>query len=253
MPSSASDTATFRFSSLKRAALTRVSAGCGAAASRFNRLGALLCLLFVGFSAGAAEAQETAEADQIVLVAFGDSLIAGFGLPQSDGFTPQLQSWLNENGADDVIVINAGVSGDTTSGGLSRLDWSVGPEADAVLLELGGNDALRGVDPAIAKDNLGQMLSRLEERGLPVLLVGMRAPNNWGRDYAEAFAAMYPELAEEHGVPLYDFFFAGVFEDADYFQADRIHPNADGVRLIVEAIGPSILELVETARARQGE
>ncbi len=214
-----------------------------------------IALGFAALSGAPASAQTGAApdgaADEIELVAFGDSLIAGYGLPQSDGFVPQLQAWLAENGADDVIVINAGVSGDTTTAGLARLDWSIGPDADAVLLELGGNDGLRGVDPAIAKSNLDEMLTRLGERDLPVLLVGMTAPRNWGRDYLEAFEAMYPALAQKHGVPLYDFFFEGVADDADYFQDDRIHPNAAGVRVIVEAIGPSILELVEAARARQ--
>lgn len=245
-----------RFDSVRRF-VAALRGACGAAAARFNHFAAASALsaaLLVGADAAAQSPSEDAAAeDAIVLIAFGDSLVAGYGLPQSDGFVPQLQAWLAENGADDVIVINAGVSGDTTSAGLARLDWSIGPDADAVLLELGGNDALRGVDPAIARSNLDQMLARLGDRDLPVLLAGMTAPNNWGPEYVEAFEAMYPELAEKHSVPLYEFFFDGVFEDADYFQDDRIHPNAEGVSVIVESIGPYILALVEDARARRAQ
>lgn len=191
--------------------------------------------------------------EQITLVAFGDSLVAGYGLPVEDGFTAQLQAWLQDQGIADVTVVNAGVSGDTSSAGLARLDWSIGPEADAVLLELGANDGLRGVDPAITRANLDAMLTRLHERGLPVLFAGMVAPQNWGADYAEAFAAIFPDLAQKHGVPLYPFFLEGLTEDPSYAQDDGLHPSKKGVAKLVETIGPSILDLIARARGAETE
>ncbi|MEL6317542.1 MAG: arylesterase [Pseudomonadota bacterium] len=198
--------------------------------------------------AAAPSAASAEGTDRFTLVAFGDSLVAGLGLPAEEAFPAQLQAWLAARGAGDVTVVNAGVSGDTTSAGRARLDWSIGPEADAVLLELGANDALRGVPVAQARENLDAMLARLKERGLPVLLAGMIAPGNWGAEYAAAFDAMYPELAAKHDVPLYPFFLEGLIDRPDAFQSDGLHPNAAGVAIIVEAIGPDVLRLVDAAR-----
>ena len=185
------------------------------------------------------------------MLAYGDSLTAGYGLPEGDGFVPQLQRWLAENGAE-ATVLNAGVSGDTTAGGLSRLDWTLTPEVDALIVTLGGNDLLRGVDPAVTRSNLDAILTEAETRGLPVLLIGLRASGNYGPDYKTAFDAIYPELAAKHDALLVPSFFTalqsapeGVNEARKrYIQADGIHPNAKGVALIVEAIGPSVVELI---------
>lgn len=236
---------------------------CAPERPKFKRRAALLALaallapLLTAPQSALAEPEETAP---VTIVALGDSLTQGYGLPAAEGFVPQLEAWLKANGAAGATVINAGASGDTTSGGLARLDWSVGPEADAVILELGANDALRGGDVplALTRDNLDQMLARLKERGLPVLLVGMRAPGNWGRDYKQGFDAMYPELAEKHGALLYPFFLAGLTDDLDgakvdrsLFQPNDFHPSAKGVAKIVARIGPAVLELVAAARAAQ--
>ena len=182
-------------------------------------------------------------------MALGDSLTHGYGLDPAEGFVPQLQAWLRTHGAADVTVVNAGVSGDTTAGGLARLDWSLAGGGDALIVALGGNDLLRGVDPAASRANLDAILTRAGERGLPVLLSGMRAPLNYGPDYKAAFDAMYPDLAAAHGA-LYDpFFLEGVAEDRSLWQADGIHPNAAGVAVIVARIGPLALALAERARA----
>jgi acyl-CoA thioesterase-1 len=188
-------------------------------------------------------------AEEVTVVALGDSLTHGYGLPPAEGFVPQLNDWLAKNGAADVTVLNAGVSGDTTAGGLARLEWSLADGGDALIVALGGNDLLRGIDPASSRANLDAILTQADERGLPVLLSGMRAPGNYGPDFKAAFDAMYPELAEAHGA-LYDpFFLAGVAEDRSLWQSDGIHPNADGVAVIVERLGPMVRELAERARA----
>lgn len=182
------------------------------------------------------------------VVALGDSLTHGYGLPPADGFVPQLEGWLRRNGAEDVTVVNAGVSGDTTAGGLARLEWSLGDGADALIVELGGNDLLRGIDPAASRANLDAILRKAGERGLPVLISGLEAPGNYGPDYKRAFDAMFPELAEEYGALLDPSFLEGVQDDRSLWQPDGIHPNAAGVAVIVERIGPLVLELVEQAR-----
>lgn len=187
-----------------------------------------------------------ARAEPIRIVALGDSLAAGYGLESPDAFTGALQAALVARG-HDVVIVNAGVSGDTASDGLARVDWSVGADADAVIVELGANDALRGVDPAITRDALDRLLARLGERGLPVLLAGMMAPPNLGEDYAAAFNPIYPELAEKHGALLYPFFLDGVAADASLNQPDGIHPNAAGVAVIVERIVPSVEALIGRA------
>lgn len=188
-------------------------------------------------------------ADPLTLVALGDSLTQGYGLPQSDGFVPQLQAWLRAKGAD-VTVVNAGVSGDTTAGGAARVDWTLTPDVDAMIVNLGGNDLLRGIDPAASRANLDAILTAADARGLPVLLVALRAPGNYGPEFKAAFDAMYPELAAKHGTLLDADFFApltgpdGRLAAADLMQADGIHPSAAGVAKIVEHIGPKVLELL---------
>ena len=181
----------------------------------------------------------TAAAEPYRIVAFGDSLTAGFGVGPGEGFTEKLQAALKTKGVA-AEVANAGVSGDTTSGGLSRLDWSVPDGTQLVLLELGANDMLRGVTPDITEKNLDAILARLKARRIPVLLAGMQAAPNLGADYRAAFDAIYPKLAQKYGIPLYSFFLDGVAADAQYLQADGMHPNAAGVDRIVERILPAV-------------
>jgi acyl-CoA thioesterase-1 len=196
----------------------------------------------------------SAWAEPVTIVALGDSLTAGYGLvDQSQGLVPQLEAWLKARG-HDVVVQNAGVSGDTTAGGLARVGWALGPDADAMIVTLGGNDLLRGIDPGGAKTNLSGILTEAAARDLPVLLVGMKSSANFGPEYKTAFDAMYPDLAAEFGTVLADDFFAGLratgADPADpaslsaYMQADGIHPNPEGVRLIVEGLGPKVEELL---------
>jgi acyl-CoA thioesterase-1 len=177
------------------------------------------------------------------IVGFGDSLMAGFGLNAGEGFTEKLQAALKAEGRD-VEVINAGVSGDTTSGGLSRLDWSIPDGTQLVILELGANDMLRAVAPEIAESNLDAMLARLKARKIPVLLAGMRAAPNLGADYQAAFDAIYPRLAEKYGATLYPFFLDGVAADPKLTQEDGLHPSAKGVEIIVERILPTLEKLI---------
>lgn len=186
------------------------------------------------------------------ILAFGDSLVAGYGLPATDSFVAQLERALAAAGIS-AEVIDGGVSGDTTAGGLARLDWSLAEEPDLVLLELGANDALRGLDPAETRANLEAILTRLGERGIPVLLAGMYAPPNLGPDYAEAFNRLYPELAERHGVPLYPFFLDGVAMEPSLNQPDGIHPNAAGVAVIVERLLPHLLAALEAITAERAD
>lgn len=195
---------------------------------------------------------EAAKSTPVKIVAFGDSLVAGFGLGPRDAFPAQLERALRERGYA-ATVINAGVSGDTTAGGLARLEWALPDDADAVILELGANDALRGLPPENAKANLEQMLVILEKRKLPVLIAGMRAPNNWGTDYAAAFNAIFPDLAEAHGALLYPFFLEGVALQSELNQADAIHPNPKGVAEIVKRILPSVEQLIVQASQRAGQ
>lgn len=188
--------------------------------------------------------------EPVRLLVLGDSLAAGYGLAREDGFTAQLERSLRAEGLD-VIVIDAGVSGDTSAGGLARLDWvlqsagSGGP--DAVIVELGANDGLRGFDPDVTYKNLDGIIGRLGERGLPILIAGMRAPPNLGREYVASFDAIFPRLAAQHDVPLYPFFLDGVAAVPDLNQADGIHPNRDGVAEIVRRITPAVKTLVKQA------
>jgi acyl-CoA thioesterase-1 len=196
----------------------------------------------------AAPAAPAAPAEPVRVVALGDSLTHGYGLPPSEAFPAQLDAWLAANGAPEVEVVNAGVSGDTTAGGRARLDWSLADGADALIVALGGNDLLRGVDPAESRANLDAILTAARARGVPVLLSGMAAPLNYGADYKAAFDAIYPDLAARHGALLDPFFLAGVTEDRRFWQEDGLHPNAEGVAVIVARIGPLVLDLVARAR-----
>lgn len=180
-----------------------------------------------------------ARADAVQIVGFGDSLMAGYGLGPGEGFTEQLQEALRAKG-HDVAVANAGVSGDTTSGGLARLDWSVPDGTDLVILELGANDMLRGIDPALVEENLNQMISRLKARGVDVLLAGMLAAPNLGHAYGEAFGSLYPRLAQKHSVVLYPFFLDGVAAVQDLLSEDGMHPSAEGIRTIVDRMLPTV-------------
>ncbi len=192
-------------------------------------------------------------ADPLTLLALGDSLTQGYGLPQEDGFVPQLQAWLVAQGRD-VVVINAGVSGDTTAGGLSRIGWSLTPEVDAMIVNLGGNDLLRGIDPANSRANLEAILTEAQARNLPVLLVGLRAPGNYGADFKADFDAIYPDLAAKYGVAMeMNFFFPLIDQttrrfDPGTMQADGIHPNGKGVSLIVAGMGPKVLTLLDNVK-----
>jgi acyl-CoA thioesterase-1 len=186
----------------------------------------------------------------ITIVALGDSLTAGYGVRASEAFPVKLLRALVAKGMD-VRVINAGVSGDTTSGGLARLDWSVPDGVEGVILELGANDALRGTDPAVTRNALDTMLRRLGERKIPVLLCGMLAPRNLGADYANAFDAIFPDLASQYGAILYPFFLDGVMGDRKLNQPDGLHPLASGVDVIVSRVLPDVERLIARIRARR--
>jgi acyl-CoA thioesterase-1 len=205
----------------------------------------ILVLAIVFMTAGTASAQTSATGPTkpIKMVVLGDSLSAGLGLSATSAFPARLQKFLKINGID-VDMINAGVSGDTSSGGRDRLDWSVPPGTDAVILELGANDALRGTDPKVTRAALTDILTQLKARGVAVLLCGMVAPPNYGSDYASRFNAIYPDLAKSFGVPLYPFFLEGVAADARLNQADGMHPTAEGVDVIVKNILPTVQALV---------
>jgi acyl-CoA thioesterase I len=202
---------------------------------------ALLCIFVPASIANAADRP-------IKIVVLGDSLSAGLGLPVDDAFPVRLAEALKGKGVA-ITIANAGVSGDTASGGLSRLDWSVPDGTDAVIVELGANDALRGLDPSLTKAALDAILRKLTDRHIAILLAGMRAPRNMGPDYARDFDAIYPALASAHSVVFYPFFLDGVAADPKLNQGDGMHPNAAGVDAIVARILPRVEELVTRARA----
>jgi acyl-CoA thioesterase-1 len=185
----------------------------------------------------------------VKIVAFGDSLTAGYGLPDKDGFVPQLQAALTAKG-NPADIQNAGVSGDTASDGLARLDWSVPHGTDAVILELGANDMLRGINPDVTRRALETIMSRLTERHIAVLICGMRAAPNLGPQYGQAFERIYPELAAKYGAQLYPFFLDGVAAVPGMTQHDGLHPNAAGVGVIVQRILPKVQELIGGVRAQ---
>ncbi|GLQ27866.1 arylesterase [Sulfitobacter pacificus] len=211
---------------------------------------ALAGIVFILAGLGQAGA---ALAEEVVIAALGDSLTQGYGLPAEQGFVPQLQAWLDAQGAE-VRLINAGVSGDTTAGGLSRVAWTLTPEVDGMIVALGGNDLLRGLGPEQARSNIDGILQAAEAAAVEVLLIGMQAPGNFGPAYKSQFDAIYPELAKEYGSGFLESFFAGMSEVGDitnplslraYFQADGVHPNAEGVALIVAQVGPKVLALID--------
>lgn len=195
--------------------------------------GAIIMAFLVALVAAPVNAQP------IKIVAFGDSLIAGFGLKANESFPAQLETALRKKG-HNVEIVNAGVSGDTTSGGLSRLDWSVQDGTDAVIVVLGANDMLRGMEPEIARKNLEQIVSRLKARKIEVILGGMRAAPNLGADYAKKFDSIYADLAKEHDISIYPFFLDGVAGQRDLNLSDGIHPTPKGVSLVVERILPTV-------------
>lgn len=206
-----------------------------------------LLLVVAGATLAAAQA---AGKTPVRIVVLGDSLVAGFQLKNSDAFPSQLERALKARN-HQVEVANAGVSGDTTAAGLERLQWAVPDGTDAVIVELGGNDALRGLDPAKAKANLDKIITTVKAGGAEVLLAGMLAPRNLGEDYVRAFDGMYPALAKKHGVALYPFFLDGVALDAQLNLSDGMHPNAKGVAEITRRILPTVEELIARVRARR--
>lgn len=210
-----------------------------------------LLVLAAALAAFVAPQPALAQGEPLQIVVLGDSLTAGYGLPPGEGFPDQLQAALAARG-HEVQVVDAGVSGDTASGGLARLDWSVPEEADAVIVELGANDALRGVDPAVTRQALSEIVRRLKARGQAVLLAGMHAPRNMDDAYIEAFDSIYPEIAEQEDVLFYPFFLEGVAADPALNQGDGMHPTAIGVARIVEGILPQVEAMIEEARARAG-
>lgn len=223
------------------------SYGCLKAASRrltlpgMIRIAAVFATLFVML--------QTAAASSVTILALGDSLTAGYGLQASDAFPVKLEAALRARG-HDVTIVNAGVSGDIMADGLARLDWSLTEEIDAVIVELGANDALRGLPPAQAEAALDTLLARLAEKRLPVLVAGMRAPPNMGPEYMAAFDGMYARLAVKHGADLYPFFLDGVAAEPALNQADGIHPNPAGVDVIVSRILPGVETLIRRIAAK---
>ncbi|MGV2102180.1 arylesterase [Rhizobium sp. 21-4511-3d] len=202
-------------------------------------------LLHIAVIAGSLLASSMAQAATLNLVGFGDSLMAGYQLPPGDGFPEKLQAALKAKG-EDVAITNAGVSGDTSTGGLARIDWSVPDGTNGVILELGANDALRGIPPEETEKNLDAMIIRLKERGIPVLLAGMMAPPNMGADYAARFNPIYEKLAQKHQVPLYAFFLDGVVMDASLKLEDGMHPNSKGVDVMVQKMEPAVTNFIRT-------
>lgn len=226
------------------------------APANISRIARIFFVLLMGFTTLNARAEEetgledalpTEQLQQVKIVGFGDSLMAGYRLPANAGFPGQLEKALNGKGFD-VTVENAGVSGDTTTGGLARIDWSVPDGTNIVILELGANDALRGVSPEITERNLDAMLTRLKERGIDVVLAGMLAPPNMGKEYAAKFNAIYPRLAQKHGVPLYPFFLDGIAANKDLLLEDGMHPNEKGVETMVSKFLPFVEKALQNAQ-----
>ncbi len=180
------------------------------------------------------------------IVALGDSLTAGYGLQGGEDFATKLQEALIADGVD-VKIDNAGVSGDTTAGGLARLEWATqgDPKPDLVIVALGANDMLRGIEPDEARKNLSSILENLKAKGIPAFLVGMKAPTNMGGDYKKSFEAIYPDLAKKYDVPFYPFFLEGVATRQDLNLPDGIHPNTKGVAIIVEKMTPALIEAIK--------
>jgi acyl-CoA thioesterase-1 len=194
----------------------------------------------------AAFASAQAAAGVPVILDFGDSLTAGYGLPAGQAFPARLEAWLHQQGIE-ARVVNAGVSGDTTAGGLARLDWALADKPDLVMLALGANDALRGIEPSAVRENLDKMIRKIEVSGAKLLLLGMLAPPNWGEEYRHAFDQIFPELARIHHLPLYPFFLEGVAMKPELNQPDGLHPNERGVSVLVDRIAPVVARLLGSA------
>lgn len=187
--------------------------------------------------------------ERLTILAFGDSLTRGYGLPEEQGLVPQLQTWLNENGGEHIELVNAGLNGDTTAGGLARIEWTLSGEVDGVIVALGGNDMLRGILPTSSRENLDSIVALLTQRELPVMLVGLPAPTNFGPEFKSEFDAMYPAVASKYDALLYPYFFEGfgsthdTAEISKWMQSDGNHPNAEGVLLIAADMGPMVMQL----------
>lgn len=225
----------------------KVKQSASAVLRQMVRCMALVNLWLVA-SFGAAQAAEGA--GPLRIVAFGDSLTAGYMLAQRDAFPEQLAAALKAKGYP-VEIANAGVSGDTTAAGLERFDWAIPEGTDAVIVELGANDALRGIDPDVTRANLDQILAKLRERNIDVLIAGMKAPKNWGKDYETRYETIFADLAAKHGALLYPFFLDGIAMDAQLNLEDGLHPTASGVGVIVERILPKVEELIGRVRDRR--
>lgn len=241
---------------------------------RWGKVFGIFLLLCVGLFgavarpviAGNADSATKMDTDKIHILAFGDSLTQGYGLLDGEGFVPQMAKWVGEHrdehgdehggkNAVDVVIINGGVSGDTTAGGAARFGWSLNPEIQGVILALGGNDMLRGLDPVAARANLITILDEARAANLEVLLIGVRAPGNFGIAYKETFDAVYPELSKTYETLYFDNFFKGLGGDPqealEWMQADGIHPNPAGVIRIVDAMGPAVLGLIAKIKVRE--
>ena len=203
----------------------------------------LVALLVAILLCAAALPKSEAKEQETVIVALGDSLTAGLGLLQSESFPAKLEATLKAQGRN-VTVVNAGVSGDTVSAALDRLAWALPPNTSAVIVELGGNDGLKGLPPAQIEASLAKIIERVKAKGLPVLIAGMESPRNMGKDYVDQFHGIYRDLAERYGALLYPFFLDGVALDPGLMQEDGIHPNAKGVDRIVQGILPKVDELL---------
>jgi len=223
--------------------VSRASSQYRAKSRVFKRL-----LGILGFTMALAASNVASAADPIVMAILGDSLTAGFGLAADRAFPARLEAALNDAG-ENVRIINAGVSGDTSAGGLARLDWVLGDAPAVVIVELGSNDSLRGLDPADTYDNLDRIVAALKARNMTVMIAGMMAPRNLGREYVGEFDAIYPRLAEKHDVMLYPFFLDGVALDPELNQGDLIHPNEKGVEVIVERMLPTVRAVLARHRA----
>ena len=203
---------------------------------------------FLGAGSLAVHGEPARNADEIVILAFGDSLTAGLHIPPGKAFPAQLQAALREKGYS-VRVLNSGVSGDTAADGLARLEWSLDEKVDGAIVELGANDALRGIDPKVTEPALAEILKSFKEKHIELLLAGMEAPRNWGPDYDDAFRAMYPRLAEGYGALLYPFFLKDVAAEPSLNLADGLHPTPEGVAIVVRNILPEVEKLI--ARIKQ--
>ncbi|HEY7669426.1 MAG TPA: arylesterase [Hyphomicrobium sp.] len=226
-------------------AMERVRNGCG-----FAQVVGILALVNVLAATIGPESALAGAAKPLRIVAFGDSLTSGYGLRPSQSFPVQLQKALKERG-HNVVVTNAGVAGDTTAGGLERLEWAVPDGTDAVIVELGANDALRGIDPKVTRTNLEKIIASLKERRIPILLAGMRSPANWGETYSEDFDGVFPKLARANGLVFYPFFLDGVVLDPKLNQDDGMHPSGKGVAEIVKRMLPVVEELIARAQSQR--